>query len=95
MLSTYTNSNKILGLLAEPGDDEFYWVDTPSIIAKDGYVNWGFLSVINSTVFTDFYLYNSYYEQPSENIYGARAIVTLKDNVELAGSSSNGWTISE
>ena len=94
-LSTYTNSNKILGLLAEPGEDEFYWVDTPLIDAEDGYVSWCFLSVINSTVFTEFYLYNSYYEQPSGNIYGARAIVTLKDNVELAGSSSNGWTISE
>lgn len=94
-LSSYTNSNKVLNLLAEPGEDEFYWVDTPLVGAEDGYADWSFLSVINSAVFTEFYLYSSYYEQLSGNIYGARAIVTLKDNIELTGNSSAGWSFSE
>ena len=84
-----TSGNKVHNLLND--NNNYYWLDSPYVNAYTGDAYWGFRRVYNGYV--NYYdLWDSGYGA-FNNGNGVRAVVSLKSDIKLSGSSSEGWTI--
>ena len=84
-----TSGNKVHNLLKD--NNNYYWLDSPYVIADAGGAFWGFRFVNNGYV-SRYNLWGSNYGA-SDSSFGVRAVVSLKSDIQLSGSSSEGWTI--
>ena len=84
-----TSGNKVHNLLKDNSNS--YWLDSPYVYANTGIAYWGFRNVYNGGV----YNYDLWYSDSGANSdsRGVRAVVSLKSDIKLSGSSSEGWTI--
>ena len=84
-----TSGNKVHNLLKD--NNNYYWLDSPYVYANTGSAHWGFRSVGSGGV-NDGSLWGSH-----SGAYGysdgVRAVVSLKSDIQLSESSSEGWTI--
>ena len=83
-----TSGNKVHNLLKD--NNNYYWLDSPYVDAGTGYALWGFRLVDGSV--SKFTLWDSGYGTGYYS-YGVRAVVSLKSDIQLSESSSEGWTI--
>ncbi len=70
-----------------------YWLNSPYTQVFEGSAMWGFLTVTDFVTSDDGMWYSDGFGNSISN--GVRAVVSLKFNIKLSGSSSTGWTISE
>ena len=84
-----TSGNKVHNLLKD--NNNYYWLDSPYVYADAGGAVWGFRRVSDGGVYSD-YLWSSIDGALSDS-FGVRAVVSLKSDIQLSGSSSEGWTI--
>ena len=84
-----TSGNKVHNLLND--NYNAYWLDSPYVFANTGYALWSF-RFVNGGGVRDGYLWRSYYGAYSCG-GGVRAVVSLKSDIQLSGSSSEGWII--
>ena len=84
-----TSGNKVHNLLKD--NNNYYWLDSPYVYAGTGHAYWGFRTVHRGGVGNSS-LWSSSYGAGSDGI-GVRAVVSLKSDIQLSGSSSEGWTI--
>ena len=71
-----------------------YWIGTR--IVHPGYegVNWGFYYMWNDGLYRGD-LWDSINAFDGYSDFGVRAVVSLKSNIKLSGSSSSGWTLQQ
>ena len=89
-LTKYLKSgNKVHNLLKD--NSNYYWLDSPFAFANTGFAFWGFLYVSDGSVIGS----GLWYSDRGADDYsrGVRAVVSLKSDIQLSGSSSEGWTI--
>ena len=84
-----TSGNKVHNLLKD--NNNYYWLDSPYVNAFTGYAYWGFRIVGYGSVNGNS-LWNSS-NGAGNSTNGVRAVVSLKSDIQLSGSSSEGWTI--
>ena len=84
-----TSGNKVHNLLKD--NNNYYWLDSPCVYADTGNAYWGFRNVNYGGVYSS-NLWNSRYGANSLS-RGVRAVVSLKSDIQLSESSSEGWTI--
>ena len=84
-----TSGNKVHNLLKDNSNS--YWLDSPYVYAYAGDAFWGFRYVNGGSVGGSG-LWSSFYGA-GDYSYGVRAVVSLKSDIQLSGSSSEGWTI--
>ena len=89
-LTKYLKSgNKVHNLLKD--NSNYYWLDSPFAFANTGFAFWGFLYVSDGSVIGSGLWYSDRGARNHSN--GVRAVVSLKSDIQLSGSSSEGWTI--
>ena len=84
-----TSGNKVHNLLKDNSNS--YWLGSPYVDANTGYAYWGFRGVNYGNV-GDGSVWGSH-RGAGDYSYGVRAVVSLKSDIQLSGSSSEGWTI--
>ena len=84
-----TSGNKVHNLLKD--NNNYYWLGSPCVYAYAGIAYWGFRRVLSGDM--DYYFLWGSGNGAIGNGSGVRAVVSLKSDIQLSESSSEGWTI--